>query len=791
AKDLLLDLRVQLTLDSFLQKNEALRLAGQKGFSEIFRLLINQSNIQMDVFIQEACNVLPQKVFPLEGVYRPHRPAQKPVFAPFRIISNNDKYIDPNVNVLGEKGKPLVHKDGKTPIGYNVHLPPAGVEIKNVIVEVYGGNQAKDRSIQAYKPGAIGTFEQHLVNEGTVVITLNLPDLLENDVFQSQISEKLHKKIHDCIDHFHKTLTTSPESLHVELAPLKDKPTFLYGASFGGLNAVHHAQKNPGTFTGYIAHNGALDMHLDRLGREYKPHLNVARKEQMDKIKDPVLLMGTEADNNVFIKMILSFYNQLNEQQKRELVRLGITPKGNLGNNVNKGHFVPDDSEELALYLQRINDFMREGPSKLPEFSDLLGYEQELLANKYANKGSLKDKFIADALMIKDQKKHTHSASIVKAWETDYKPIFNAFWVAEECTQTELYYNAEVQRLVYGNLLSDEVIFNLLKSQTELLKQFFEDKHFPLSSQLDLMPCLNNKQVFDKIRDEITKPQKPFNKSKQQYLLLALYKANPALLKTHEERLPTVKDYNDELADAQREFLQKAKQVHERRKKLWQGVVMKSSPRTAGYFEESRKIEAEKNKKAMREATVGKLQAAIDLFKFEPQVNFFDKNNVLQIELFRKAIIPKKTEGKNYLDVPTTWSEWWYGTQGGDKALLESMRYFYSECDILLKTVSKQSAELVQQFQNLELDPAKEDELRKSLTLLEKQFMGMQILKEELKAGIKDMVQDKVRFKNLDQYWSAEFVKTSEDCRNIFYENRGKMSLALERTASKKTGPAL
>ncbi len=337
------------------------------------------------------------------------------------------------------------------------------------------------------------------------------------------------------------------------------------------------------------------------------------------------------------------------------------------------------------------------------------------------------------------------------------------------------------------NLLTDEVIINFLKSQTAILKQFFEDAHFPVSPGLDLLESLKDQKVLNEVRKQITKPQKPFNKNKQEYLLLALYKSNPSLLQTHEQRLPNVKDYKEELAIAEKEFKEKALKVHHRRKALLQNVVEKGTGQE-DFFKRRRENARKEHSELLRKARINKLQAAIALFKFEPKVNCFDENGELDVEKFRLALSPAKAENKQYLEVPRTWSEWWYGTQGGDKALLESMRNFYFECDILLKSVSTQSTEILKRLkEHTDLGQEQQDELQKNLSLLENQYLGIQRLKNDLKDSIKGKIEDKKRFEKLDTHWGAEFEKTSVECTKILQEDRKKLDE--RKPGDAKVGP--
>src|SRR5690606_26115273 len=119
-----------------------------------------------------------------------------------------------------------------------------------------------DRSTNASSPGSLHNYEKYLMNHGVAIIKLNLPDLLELDVPQSQMPEDLHRKIQDCIHKFYRTLTENPEKLHTRLKEINTDKIYLGGSSFGGLICVRHAQMYPDDFSGYISIDGALSSEM-------------------------------------------------------------------------------------------------------------------------------------------------------------------------------------------------------------------------------------------------------------------------------------------------------------------------------------------------------------------------------------------------------------------------------------------------------------------------------------------------------------------------------------------------
>jgi hypothetical protein len=229
------------------------KLADIQAVISAFQSAVKPHHVWMNLYKESATN-LADMIFIKEPKLIKDKPYIAPTLKKGEIIYNNDGYIlgsDPTQN-----GKPL--SLGKTPIGYNIHLPAAGTPIKNVIVKVYGGSQ-KGKGKLEYYPGSLDTLDQYLLSQGTVVISLNLPDLLKLNVGQGEMPESLHNEIQACIDKFYQTFKNSPELLHERLKELnlQDLEIFLYGGSFGGTTTITHAEKYPATFTGYISHDGA------------------------------------------------------------------------------------------------------------------------------------------------------------------------------------------------------------------------------------------------------------------------------------------------------------------------------------------------------------------------------------------------------------------------------------------------------------------------------------------------------------------------------------------------------
>ncbi len=236
-------------------------------------------------------------------------------------------YIRDNPDYLfnRQKGNDLyLDNQNTTPIGYNIHLP-SGTP-KAVIVEVYGGHQKKDKEKKVNTPYDINEFDFYLLNKGIVVVKLNLPDLLELDVYQGKMPEDLFNKIQNCINRFYQQLVHEPEKLHKDLSKLKGLKTYLYGASFGGLVSIRHSELFPNNFDGYISHDGAIStkmMHKAEMGdaviedkiANIKAENHLLQKELDAMVKDAELL-NNQSEKVIANKNILMQVEIINVNNK-------------------------------------------------------------------------------------------------------------------------------------------------------------------------------------------------------------------------------------------------------------------------------------------------------------------------------------------------------------------------------------------------------------------------------------------------------------------------------------------
>lgn len=456
-----------------------------------------------------------------------------------RVYYNNQGYLRENSN----SERLFLEDSQNTPIGYNVCLPPLGVECKNIIVNVYGGYKAGTDN--AYRPGEFGDFHKSLLNKGTAIITLNLPDLHELTVYQGKMPFDLHIKIHACIDKFYQTLRDNPERLHEDLKGygLQDKPIFLYGASFGGALSIRHGQMYPGTFNGYMSHDGPLSREVseksDLLNRATTEiWLDPAQPKNIAEMVDPVLLLHTKSDNNVSEKETEAFYNALQKSGKSRLARVHITEVGNpiFTDKYSKGHAVPTDKDEFSRYINTVLSYMENGPAVLPAMTKWQVYRHNKLANKFYKSATLQQKFVAEVL-DKDRLYHSEKSNFSvlisgrkaesdEVWDKHYKPLFYAMHYANSLCENKTELVTEIKRLMGTEILSDEVIQNALSYQASAFSQYMKENY---NIEITQEQIKNNPDLVAQFRENMTRLHLK-EPAYVRYVLSSLYLSNPDLL---------------------------------------------------------------------------------------------------------------------------------------------------------------------------------------------------------------------------------------------------------------------
>ena len=331
------------------------------------------------------------------------------IFSPppalFDVIYNNDDYSKTKYEEF-IKGKAV--KDNFNPIGYVIFIPKT--EIKNIVVEIYGGNQKTDTNTRLFKPrNCLFNNEKILLNNGTVLIKINLIDILKNDLYQSQMNLELLEQIHEAVDHFYKILKNNPKNIHKSLDKLKDKPIFLMGSSFGGMMSVYHAINYPDSFTGYISHAGALYGQNGYDDKASKSYLKVTDRNKIKNIQDPVFIHHSLDDNRVNVKASLEFYRLAKLAKNEHLVKLFIDDHGSSVDEKEEanlhGHFFPENYY-LKLFSEQFIDFINSNGKNIdPDLNEWRYEKYTKIAHRFEGLGSY---------IHKNQKRNLHKVLLSK-----------------------------------------------------------------------------------------------------------------------------------------------------------------------------------------------------------------------------------------------------------------------------------------------------------------------------------------------------------------------------------------
>lgn len=287
-----------------------------------------------------------------------------------KVILNQDGYFEVDSSFIEKlslepsMGSPLYLSDAdKTLIGYTAYIPE---NPRAVLVEVYGGREKKEKK-EAPQSSLPKLLDRGLLDQKIAVIKLNLPDLLELSVHQSQMPSDLYKKIQACIHTFYTALSAFPGSLHKELDTLKGLPLSLYGASFGGSLSFNQSRLYPNSFSRYISHSGVLDPSQNFYDEKLKtkdPTINqrFSVAEQRSDLKDTYLVLHTANDSRVNVHCSLGFYQKADAENQS--VKLNIFPKGGraviegFSKFTYTGHGAPVLKKSFNLYTQEIVNFL-------------------------------------------------------------------------------------------------------------------------------------------------------------------------------------------------------------------------------------------------------------------------------------------------------------------------------------------------------------------------------------------------------------------------------------------------
>jgi hypothetical protein len=226
----------------------------------------------------------------------------------------------------------------------------------------------------------------------------------------------------------------------------------------------------------------------------------------------------------------------------------------------NKGHFVPEREKDFILYAETLRHFLKKGPS-LSAVGIWRGYQQNIKANHYYKGGTIRENFIAAALEHYKRKNH-HFDTFHHHWKTDYVPLFYALWYAHELATTDSI-SEEIERLTETNLLTDEALANVLKSQEGIFRQFIEEfQGVSFSSNVDTKKVLCSPVIISMLREY-------YQDCPSEYFMVALYKANPSLLKPLYPEFKANEDLVEGLKEARAEFYETKKAQRKLMGEIW------------------------------------------------------------------------------------------------------------------------------------------------------------------------------------------------------------------------------
>lgn len=240
------------------------------------------------------------------------------------------------------------------PVGYNIYLPDSDQPVERIFVEIYGGSTKYQRLERAVTPSLKSGLSKKLLENGTIIIELNLWDLLGNEDNQNNISSDFRGLLHSDIRGFFEQIKNNPIALHSDLDIIANKnlPLFLFGASFGGEMVVEHAAMHPRTWSGYLSFSGAT-AGFENIG--FNPSATIAN------IVDPLLLIGNCFDSRVSIKHLIVCQErayEVNNNKIQNYCDLNPYPL-NFSTPSLTGHSLPSDTKQLQQYLHAVLNFMQ------------------------------------------------------------------------------------------------------------------------------------------------------------------------------------------------------------------------------------------------------------------------------------------------------------------------------------------------------------------------------------------------------------------------------------------------
>lgn len=364
------------------------------------------------------------------------------------IIANNEGYLEKTWGDDALPGRRFTMPDGddtEIPIGYNIFLPK-DVEIKGILVTVYGGGCSVK-----YEPSLNEPFDTFIKN-GYAFIMLNLPDILELDVYQMEMPKQLLDKVQKCITYFGKILKENPERFAKNdeqkelLNSLFGKKVFLHGSSFGGMMTILQASRKNTPYDGFISHDGVLSrrMHAMSMRSSFCSHRyhdpnniksHLCSLPLLGDITKPMLLLQNMDDCAVNAKNLFDAYEKIDTLDN---VSIYITPRGNpilSGRSTYKGHFLPE-GEALTSYMRAFLSFM-DHAGQPPEEHFTHPKEAEaynLLANRNYREATVEERCMGELfhqyLLNLRLEKHTDPNDVEEKWSELYQPMVENFYRA-------------------------------------------------------------------------------------------------------------------------------------------------------------------------------------------------------------------------------------------------------------------------------------------------------------------------------------------------------------------------
>lgn len=543
---------------------------------KIFESAMSQQefqNLKLQYFYKDALNNMHKMI--ILGLNRVN--THLIILRDFPHITNYEGYLPGKY-----KGNAIKFNfEGKEyPIGYNMILPHNDkVRIEKVVFEVYGGKNASDLQKESnFEPSpSVLTLRTNCA-----AVYLLLPDYLQ-DKHQSLMDEALHQSIHAAINYFYETMKHHPEKIHLSLKDraLENAQFFLYGSSFGGRTAIRHCELYPGTFNGYISHDGALDYSISDMPivgkrKADNPEL-LSPMAHLNDIKESenLLILQNRDDNNVNIFHALSFYQGLIDQGMSKVARLCFFEQGSPASKdlslADKGHGF---SSDRIRYWDTVFDFMKYGPTKIPELHRMSFLMQERYAKQFFRDIPFTERFLALAHQKYHDKAHFEAYKDQPQWDAiwsaEYKPMLQALLEINTMLDEPRYQEAQMKFLLDEGMITDEAIQNALQNHVHIVKELFKELN---DIEVKEDEFIKNSQFIDFYRGLLLSDPRGNPRGYTSFLLENFYFSNPQLLpKLENSQAWTLQQWAEVEKKCRDEFELKNIQFKEAVQQTWQAA---------------------------------------------------------------------------------------------------------------------------------------------------------------------------------------------------------------------------